>query len=116
MQRAHVFLMSHRGKTDKEIIDFLKVSNPTLKRLRKAFVEEGLAKALYDAPRTGRPNKFDGKSKAAITSLACTEAPEGHAQWTIRLLSAKAVELGIVEEISNGTVHGILKKTKSDLT
>jgi len=47
-----------------------------------------------------------------ITALACTDAPEGHAKWSLTLLADKAVELGIVDEISRAQVGRILKKTK----
>ncbi len=50
-------------------------------------------------------------ARAKITALACSQAPEGHARWTLRLLADKAVELGFVEAISHNTVKGVLKKT-----
>lgn len=112
-QRVQMLLLSHRGKSDAEICEILHVSNPTLKRIRKEFVQEGLDAALYDAPRPGRPSIYTGEDKAKITALACTEAPKGHAKWTVRLLADRAVELELVETMSPTTVHSILKKMKS---
>lgn len=112
-QRVQMLLLSHRVKTDAEICEILQVSNPTLKRIRKEFVQEGLDAALYDAPRSGRPSSYTGEDRAKVTALACTEAPKGHARWTIRLLADRAVELELVDSMSPTTVHGILKKTKS---
>ena len=40
-----------------------------------------------------------------------TEAPVGHARWTLRLLAGKLVQLGVVDEISHETVRRTLKKT-----
>lgn len=111
-KRVQMLLLSHRGKSDAEICEILHVSNPTLKRIRKEFVQEGLDAALYDAPRSGRPGIYTGVDKAKITALACTEAPEGHARWTIRLLADRAVQLEIVDTMSPTTVHNILKKTR----
>jgi hypothetical protein len=48
--------------------------------------------------------------------LACSDAPEGHGQWSLRLLAEKAVELEYVTEISHTHVGRILKKTNSNRT
>ena len=37
--------------------------------------------------------------------------PKGYANWTLRLLSRKVVELEIVDSISHETVRQTLKKT-----
>jgi putative transposase len=106
-----VLVLADEGKCDKEISEAVGVSNPTIKRIRKAFVNDGLKAALADAPRSGRPSIFDGKSRAKITALACSQAPEGYSQWSLRLLADKAVELKLVEDISHTQVGKILKKT-----
>jgi hypothetical protein len=51
--------------------------------------------------------------RARITALACSQAPQGHASWTLRLLADRAVELGIVSTISHTAINKILKKTTS---
>jgi hypothetical protein len=48
--------------------------------------------------------------------MACSQAPEGQARWTLRLLADKAVELEFVARISHNTVKEILKKTNSSRT
>lgn len=115
-KRGCVLVLADEGKCDREIIEAVGVSNPTVKRIRKAFVTGGLKAALEDAPRRGRPSIFDGKSRAKITALACSQAPEGYRQWSLRLLADKAVELKLVEDISHTQVGKILKKTNSHPT
>jgi hypothetical protein len=66
---------------------------------------------LYDAPRSGRPIVIDGAQRAKVTALACSDAPEGHDRWTLRLLAEKVVEAGFCETISHTMVGTILKKT-----
>lgn len=34
--------------------------------------------------------KVDGRAEAQIIQLACSEAPEGHARWTLNLLVEKS--------------------------
>ena len=116
MTRARILLLAHRQVTDSAIKDALGISVQMVQATRKRFALGGLDAALFDAPHTGRPAKFDGKDRAAITALACSEAPEGHAQWSIRLLAEKAVELNLVDHIAPSTVFYILKKTRSSRT
>lgn len=116
MTRARILLMAHRQISDSAIKDALGISVQMVQATRKRFVLGGLDAALFDAPHTGRPAKFDGKDRAAITALACSEAPEGHAQWSIRLLAEKAVELNVVDGIAPSTVFYILKKMRSSRT
>jgi putative transposase len=66
---------------------------------------------LHDAPRSGRPIAIDGTQRAKITALACSDAPEGHARWSLRLLAEKVVEAGICDQISHTFVGDVLKKT-----
>ena len=60
--------------------------------------------------------KADGEVEAHIIALACSEAPEGYARWTVRLLADKAVELDFVDSISPATIHRLLKKRNISLT
>jgi len=113
MTRARILLMAHRQMADLDIKEALGISVQMVQATRKRFALGGLEEALFDAPHTGRPAKFDGKDRAAITALACSEAPEGHAQWSIRLLAERAVELNLVDSIAPSTVFYILKKTRS---
>jgi putative transposase len=83
---------------------------------RDTYKGEGLAAALRDRPRSGRPVRIDGLQRARITALACSTPPEGHARWSLRLLADKLVELGQVEAISHNQVGKILKKTASSPT
>jgi transposase len=68
--------------------------------------------ALADKPRPGAPPKMDGKQEAMIVALACSEAPDGQARWSVRLLARRAVELEVVEAVSRETVRRVLKKTR----
>ena len=87
----------------------------TVERCKKRFVEEGLEAALRRKPQA-RPSReivFDGQFEAQLLALAESDAPEGHARWTLRLLADKAVELGLASSVSQMTVHRLLKKTRS---
>ncbi|HEX7635409.1 MAG TPA: IS630 family transposase, partial [Noviherbaspirillum sp.] len=51
------------------------------------------------------------KQCAHLIAVACSDAPDGHGHWTLRLLTDKAVELGFAESLSHEAVRDVLKKT-----
>ena len=108
-KRATGLLELDRGKTLTAVAETLGVSYVTVAAWRDGYKEQGL-KRLEDAPRSGRPPEIDGKLRAKITALACSEPPEGHARWSWRLLADKVVELEYLEEISSTHIGNILKK------
>ena len=99
-----------------EIAATLSCALGTIYNVKRRYEQEGLAAALTDKPRSGRPVESDGTQRAKLTALACATAPTGHARWTLRLLANKAVELGFVDHTSHNAVKEILKKTASSLT
>ncbi len=99
-------------KSNQEISDILPVSMKKIDRVKKRFVEQGLDAALDKQKGTRQYHKkVDGDAEAHLIALSCSEPPEGHARWTLRLLANKVVELGYVESISHETVRNVLKKT-----
>lgn len=109
-RRALGLLELDRGKTYTAVSEVIQVTIPTLSGWAADYAANGL-KALEDQPRSGRPVEIDGKQRAKITALACSTPPEGHAQWSLRLLAEKAVELDYCEHVSHTEVGVILKKT-----
>jgi putative transposase len=114
--RARVLDLLHRGLHPTDIAATLGVCLPTVFNIKRRYLEEGFDSALQDKPRSGKPRRILGDARAKITALACSEAPEGHARWTLRLLADRAVKLGFVDSISHNAVKQILKKTGSDRT
>lgn len=113
LTRARILLKADEGLTDEQIATALHVGSATVGRTRQRFVEEGLDLALKERPRPGQHRKLDGKQEAHLIAVACSQAPEGHTRWTLRLLAAKVVELGLADSIAPETVRQILKKTNS---
>jgi transposase len=99
---------------DERIAEAVETSQPTGSRVRKQYVEEGLAAALHRrAPAREYRRKLDGEQEARLVALACSTAPAGQARWTLRLLADKLVELELVEDIAYQTVRRVLKKPNS---
>jgi transposase len=101
------------GWVDETVAEAVEVSQPTVARVRKQYVQEGLEAALNRRPPNREyQRKLDGEQEARLVALACSEPPQGQARWSLRLLADKLVELEVVEEdVSYQTVRRTLKKT-----
>ena len=128
LNRARILLKADVGKhaeaqaeaqalIDRQIAQMLETSTATVQRARERFYEGGLQAALERSkPDRVYKRSLEGRAEARLIALACSEPPRGHDRWSFRLLADKAVELGIVEEVSHETVRKTLKKTNSSLT
>lgn len=114
-KRASALLELDKNKNFIEVSKIFGVSLQTVSRWAKVYEAEGLS-CLYDKKRSGRPVSINGEQRAKITALACSEAPEGHEKWTLRLLADKVVELGYCEHLSYVWAGEILKKTNLNRT
>jgi transposase len=110
-KRAMILLKADEGLTDQQIMAALNVSRPCVERIRKRFVADGMERALNEDPRPGQKRKLDGRAEATLIATACSDAPEGHEHWSLRLLAGKLVQLGVIDAISHETVRRTLKKT-----
>jgi transposase len=109
-KRATALLELDRGKSLGEVATTLQTHYTTVASWRDRYTANGLI-CLDDAPRSGRPIEVDGTQRAKITALACSDAPHGHARWSLRLLAEKAVESNLCEHVSHTLVADVLKKT-----
>ena len=87
--RARILLMADEGHKDLDIIQALKVASSTPHDIRQHYIEGGLKRALFDAPRPGQKKKLTGVQEAEVVAIACTKAPKGYVRWTLDLLTEK---------------------------
>jgi transposase len=100
--------------TNAAIIEALEITDLTVTRIRKRFVEGGLDAALHRKVQAKRKSrKLDGAQEAHLIALACSQAPGGRDRWSLRLLAGKLVELGHVDEVSHETVRQVLQRGRS---
>ena len=108
--RARILLKASEGSRDKDIIDALNVSPSMVAKTRQRCFEEGPEAALKDHPRPGKAPKLSDKQAAHLIAVACSDAPDGHNHWTLRLLADKVVELNYADSCSYETIRQLLKK------
>jgi transposase len=108
-RRARILDLLHRPTSPPTIAQLLSVSRATVYNVANRYGQQGYPAAILDKARSGA--RVDGQLRAQVTALAGSEAPAGHAGWTLRLLADKIVELVWIDDISHTTVKDILKKT-----
>jgi putative transposase len=119
-RRVSVLLLLDKGKSYTEVRKEIGITYPSIREICDKYEQRGSSMTaldyLSDKPRAGRPPIISGTERAKITALACSDAPQGHAKWTLRLLADRVVELGICDELSHTYVGEILKKTSYNPT
>ena len=111
--RAKALLLLDAGKDRLTIQAELGIDQNHYYRIKKRYFESGLVGALDELPRSGQPPIITPLLEAQITSLACSDSPEGTTRWTLSLLNEKIIELQYVEKISDESVRKVLKKANS---
>ena len=99
--------------TDERIAEAFDSRTRTVEKLRERFVTEGFESTLHGKPRDKPPTEkiLSGKQEARLIAMRLGPPPKGYANWTLRLLARKVVELEIADAISHETVRRTLKKT-----
>jgi len=112
LAHARVLLKADQGLTDERIAREVEVGTATIERVRRRFVEEGLAASLDPhRPEKARERKIDGAVEAHLVALCCSTPPEGADRWTLRMLADKLVELEYLPSVSHEAVRQALKQT-----
>jgi hypothetical protein len=116
VRRAQVLLKADAAGpawTDERIAEAFGCRTRTIEKLRERFVSDGFEQTLdgkqREKPATAR--LLSGKQEAQVIALRLSPPPKGYANWTLRLLARRLVELEIVPAISHETVRNTLKKT-----
>ncbi len=115
VQRANMLLQADVNGpkwTDKQIAAAYRCRTKTVENVRQRFVERGFRETLEGRRPENPPRAklLDGKQEAKVIATRLGNPPEGYANWTLRLLARKVVELEIAETVSPQTVMRTLKK------
>ena len=75
----------------------------------RRYLEGGLERALYDAPRPGQKPLLDAEQGQRIIAMVCGPPPAGRARWTVRLIAHEAVKRKLVGHMAPETVRILLQ-------
>jgi Homeodomain-like domain len=117
VRRAQILLKADAdgpGWPDERIARAFCCRTRTVERLRQRLVERGFDETLHRVERAQPPVEklLTGDQEARIIATRLGPPPKGYANWTLRLLARKVVELKIVDSVSHETVRRTLKKTE----
>ena len=115
VKRAQILLKADvrgPGWADAKIAEAFSCRTQTVENTRKRLVTEGFEEVLQRKRRTtaARPKVLNGKQDAKVIAMRLGKPPKGFANWSLRLLAERVVELGLVNSISHETVRQTLKK------
>jgi hypothetical protein len=115
VKRAQILLKADADGpnwTDQRIAEAFDCRVQTVEQVRRRLVECGFLETLHRAKRDTPPTEklLSGKQEAKVIAMRLGPPPKGYANWTLRLLARRVVELEIVESISYETVRQTLKK------
>ena len=116
VRRAQILLKADADGpnwTDERIAEAFSCRTRTVERLRLRLVEQGFEETLHRLERAQPPVEklLTGEQEARIIAMRLGPPPKGYANWTLRLLARKVVEVEIVDSVSYETVRRTLKKT-----
>ena len=116
VRRAQILLKADADGpawTDQRVAEAFSCRTKTVENIRQRCVQEGFEQALERKRRASPPvpKLLDGEQESQVIALRLGPPPKGYANWSLRLLARRVVELAIVESISHETIRRTLKKT-----
>jgi transposase len=87
VMRAKILLGAAGGESTEALAQRLDVRTGTVSKIRRRFVGERLG-ALNDAPRSGRPRRYDETVEQRVLATLDKEPPRGFARWNGPRLAA----------------------------
>jgi len=116
VKRAQILLKADSNGsawTDARIADAFGCRTQSIENIRQRLVEQGFRETLDGKRRAAPPTPrvLDGEQEARIIATRLGPPPKGYANWSLRLLARKLVELEIVDTVSSATLCRMLKKT-----
>ena len=116
VRRAQILLKADADGpawTDQQIAAAIPCGTKTVENIRRRCVLEGFEAALERKRREflPAPKLLNSEQEAHIIALRLGPPPKGYANWSLRLLARRVVELEIAESVSHETIRRTLKKT-----
>lgn len=115
VKRAQILLKADAdgpGWTDRQIAEAFDCRTKTVENIRQRLVKNGFQETIEGKKRTTPPREklLNGEQEAKIIATRLGPPPKGYANWSLRLLARRVVELEIVDSVSHETVRHTLKK------
>jgi putative transposase len=106
--RALALLQLAEGTSAPQIAKLVPLTPQAIRRLGHRYEQGGLDGALYEKQRPGAAEVLDTNQKQRIIAMVCSDPPEGHARWTVRLVAEEAVKRKLVPDVGRETIRVLL--------
>jgi transposase len=106
--RALALSHLHRGKSVSEVAATVRLTSKAVREIGRRYHDAGLEQALYDKPRPGAAPLLEEGERQRIIAMVCSDPPEGHARWTVRLVAQEAVKRRLVPRVGRETIRLLL--------
>ena len=107
--RALALRQMDQGQATPAVGANLGLSAKAVWKIGKRYLDGGLDRALFDAPRPGKTPVLDQQQQQRIIAVACSPPPEGRARWTVRLLTQEVIKQKLVPKVGRETIRILLE-------
>jgi transposase len=107
--RALALLRLADGMTAPQVSRLLELTPQAIRKIAHRYIDGGLDRALYEKQRPGTSELLDDLQKQRIVAMVCSQPPEGHARWTVRLVTEQAVRRKLVPRVGRETIRILLQ-------
>lgn len=106
--RALALEQLSRGLTAPAVARIVHLTPQAVRRIGHRYRRGGLGRALYERPGRGAEQLLEASQKQRIIAMVCSQPPQGHARWTVRLVAEQAVKRKLVPRVGRETVRILL--------
>jgi putative transposase len=106
--RAMALRQMDQGQSTPIVGANLGLSAKAVWQIGKRYIDGGLERALFDAPRPGKSPILDQHQQQRIIALVCSPPPEGRARWTVRLLTEEVIKRKLVPRVGRESIRILL--------
>jgi transposase len=103
VERARVILLTNQGKTTRQIAGQLHTRTARVSKWRQRFAARRLD-GLTDAPRSGKPAKYDASTEKRVLTQLDEAPPQGYSNWNGNRLAE------VLKDVSKDHIWRILRK------
>jgi len=96
------------GTSAPQISRFISLTPQAIRTIGRRYQRGGLEAALFEKQRPGAAAVLDESQKQRIIAMVCSDAPEGRARWTVRLVAQEAVKRKLVPRGGRETIRILL--------
>ena len=107
--RSLALLQLSSGDSAPAIARRLRLTPKTVRDIGKRYLDGGMDRALYERPRQGAKPILSPTEQQRIIAMACSDAPDGRARWTVRLIAEQAIKRKLVPKVGRETIRILLE-------